>query len=1622
MMTCLIWNRMITSLRRTGKMNKRPLHTRKLKGLLAAFLSVVLALGLFPATAFGWGGGHPASSCYGATVTSADGAAYYYPTSWNFMLYHPDKTTSYGTFYGGNAYEHYMLVDSTGAYRWVYCVESGVPFGNSDSGYTSQSSTDSAYLNRLPATAQYGIKVATLYGWQPGATLPVSGINQDDWYMATQVIIWEYQQQLRSDAYSRHDNGIIAANQFFNIISGRPAERVYNWMLGKIAEHTTIPSFTRSSAASAPVHELKWDTQDKVYRLTLTDTNTININLERLAGSGVTVQRSGNNYTFTSKVMITDPMTFGYRKSIPVLDDMLIWGRGGQQTMLTGAEDPVRFYMKIKTETYGTARLIKTSEDGVVSGLSFRITGTDVLGQDVDVTVTTETDGRADNQLLPGSYLVQELPADRYVTPSAQYVSIESGQTSTVSFHNILKKFRIRLVKADADTGSAQGDGTLGGARYGIYHGGDLVDVYTTDTTGGFLSRSYICGDDWTVRELSCSEGYLLDDTVYKIGAEPTLYQVELNTTENRVTEQAIYGFIRLIKHTDDADTNVTDGEHSTDGNAGMVEQAEPGAVFEVYLRSAGSYDGAKETERDILTTDSDGIAVSKKLPYGRYTVHQVQAGPGGTNKAKVPDFTVSVSAEGNTYSYILNNDSITGRLRIEKHDAESGKIIPLSGAGFKVKDLDSDTFVAQTIYYPNPLTIDTYYTSDDGYLMLPDALPKNTNGYELIEVMAPYGYVLNLEPVFFKIDGSEAVITAALSDLPQKAKIVITKGGEVFSSVTENEGCYQPVYEEMGLAGAVYDIIADEDIVTADGTVHAQKDALVQTITTNDNAIAASDLLYLGKYRLIERQAPYGMVASTEPIYVELCYQGQEVESYESALCIYDERQKVEIGLVKSMELDEKFALGSGEEYKDVSFGLFAAYGILALDGTSIPADGLIETVSLEPAEDDSGRFSATFSTDLPLGAYYVSEIAAAKGYVLDGSRYPVFFDYAGQDIALVSLSANDGEDIANDLIRGTITGIKTGETPNGDEDRALSGALMGLFDGETEIFTIDGALLTTTTAEDGSFSFADVPFGHWVVKELLAPQGYAISPEYHHVYIGNDEQVVEINVKDNLIRGSVQLIKTEVGGAASESPFMRRVPGAVFELYADSDGDKEFSDQDELIGTLDELDGGFHQKTELLAGGYFIKEKSAPEGGYIRDESAYFFAIEEDGQVVIVENGEPGQGFVNDAYRGNLRIFKDSVDGRKDGFAFEVRSVDGTYSETFTTSSTGMIDIMDLRIGKYTVTEVRNRASLGYIIPDQASIEIETGQTVTVSFFNDKPDEPTPSSNTTEPAQGKGVPQTGDDNMALLWLALAGISLVLAIGLFLRLRKKKRAAIIALSICAAVLAACTLMLGGQYHQYSSGKDSYGKLDGYVTRPQDIKGAPEPSLPQVDFTSLKAINPDIVGWLMCEDTSIDYPIAQSADNEHYLHYLFDGTYSKVGCPFLDFENAPDFTDYNSIIYGHNLLDGSMFTDLTKYTERDFCDAHPGMLLLTPSGTNRLEIFSAFIANPSESGKDSSPWRQRFKSDDDFTAWLDQAKERSIIETAITPSAGDCVVTLCTCINGGKDRIVILGRLVPIES
>lgn len=1407
------------------------MKTQKFKRTLSLFLAMLMCV----TTLFGMG----------TTAFAAE------ETDEVYLISYPrDGDANYGGEWGHNslsfmngwstATSRFTTIRAMGSYEGniCYCIEPGVPqqTGNTftkkgedfwdeyPSSYNSTISPDDIklFIGRI---FQYGYTGTISTSWRSQN----EGGDKLANAVATQLLIWETVVGERDADFNKVGTGgksaiveqISTNHPLYSRIMG-----YYNSIAASVQRHSKVPSFLAKSAGKAQNIELEWN--GEAYTATLADTNGVLSDYVFSANaSGIRFSVSGNTLTITADDAPSDTVTItaekknSQRRGVITWTDGVYGPNGKLQDTVTYAQtvnDPVKGYLNIKV-SYGSAKIVKTSEDGKVEGISFTITG-----NGVNKTVTTGAGGiiQIDN-LAPGVYTVTEQNYDKYEPQEVRRVTVVSGQVTTVNFNNtlkrgtlivtktsedglnegvkfhlygtslsglavdeyavtdsagkavfsdvligtgytleevdtairyvvpekqtaavewntvtnksftnILKKWNVTVTKSDAETGLPQGDATLAGAVYGIYKGDQLVDTYTTDANGQFTTKYYVCGDDWTIREITPSEGYLLDNTVYPIGAAAKNYTVEYNTTASDVTEQIIKGRIAIIKHTDDGET--------------QLETPEVGAEFAIFLKAAGSYDNAKASERDYLTCDENGYAATKDLPYGIYTVHQAK---GWDGRELLADFDVYIAKDGQTYRYLANNRNFESYIKIVKVDAETGKVIPLAGAGFRLYRPDR-SLITQTFTYPEVTTIDTFYTNSDGYLITPEKLEYGT-GYSLVEVSAPCGYTLNSEPIYFDVTADNAteentvtVVEVTKPNTAQKGVIRISKSGEAFSSVTEADGIYQPVFAVKGLEGAVYEITAAEDIITPDGTLRYAAGAVVDTVTTDETGLAESKPLYLGKYEVKEITAPTGYVLNTEIHTAELVYAGQEVEITETAADFCNERQKAAVSLDKVLEQDERFGIGKNGELSAVTFGLFAAEELTAADGSIIPADGLLEIVSM----DENGH--AVCKTDLPFGSYYLKELSTDGHYILSDEKYPIVFEYAGQDTALVEIKANGGAPIENKLLYGEIRGLKKDEDGIG-----LAGALIGLFRAGCTEFTTENAILTATSAEDGSFSFVHVPYGNWIVREIEAPTGFVLSEETYPVTVDADGAVIEVELENTRIRGTVQLTKID-----RDYPD-NKLTGAEFTIYRDSNGNKELDTDDELVGTLTETSIGVYELSDLLYGGYFVKETKAPEGFYL-DGNAYYFEITEDGKTVTVEN-EAGKGFVNAPQVGSLKIIKTSSGGKIEGFSFRVTGQNG-YVGVFTTDKNGEIIIDDLRIGEYVVSEVSDGASSAYVLPADKTASVFEGAVTKVEMHNELLD----------------TPKTGDDSNPALWLALLGISAagVAALGVVgFRKRRKEGA-----------------------------------------------------------------------------------------------------------------------------------------------------------------------------------------------------------------------------------------------------
>lgn len=1001
----------------------------------------------------------------------------------------------------------FTIVRAMGSYEGniCYCIEPGVPLETGDSlskwgedfwenypsdyNHTIEPYEIKQFIGRI---MQYGYTGSISTSWRSQN----EGADKLAYAVATQLLIWETVVGERDSDFSHVSTG--GYNAVTEQIGASHPLRsqifsYYSMIEANVQSHSKIPSFMSKSSSRAQDIELEWNGSE--YTATLTDTNGVLGNYS-FSGSGLSFSVSGNTLTITAKTALEDTVTITVEKKDSQRRGIITWsdghylpGNATLQDLVTYAEsvnDPVTGYLHVKV-SYGSAKIIKTSEDGIVSGIRFTITG-----NGVNETVTTGENGEIQiDNLTPGEYTVTELADDRYVPQESKTVCVVSGQTAIVEFGNILKKFSVTLTKRDSEKGSPQGDAVLSGAVYGIYHGDDLVDTYETD--------------------------------------------------------------------------------------------------------ASGSYDAADPDERDVLVCGEDGFAQSKALPYGEYVVEQIK---GWDGRELMPAFTVQISEHGKTYQYLINNAEFKAYLKIVKVDAETGKNIPYAGAAFEIYDPDGK-LVEMTTTYPQPETHSRFVTNDGGWLITPEMLPYGT-GYSIVEVQAPHGYVLNPELVYFDVTAENAesadgitLVIAEKPNTPQKGKIQIVKTGEVFASVTEKDGRYTPVYGESGLAGAEFEICAAEDVFTPDGTLRYAKGDVVDTLTTTADGTAESRELYLGKYEIQETKAPYGMVRDDSVLTAELVYAGQEISITSTSVAVFNERQKVEVKLYKDLEKDELFQIGSGDEILHVYFALYAAEDLTAADGSVIPADGLIEIAGVQ------ADGTLVFASDLPIGSYYVKEYAVDAQYLISEETYPITFTYEDDTTAVVRIEVNNGEAILNRIIRGSITGIKVDE-----QGEPLPGAVFGLFRADCTDFTEENALLTAESAEDGSFSFENIPYGVWLVREIATSEGYVLSDEIFTVQVSENGAVIELgNLENKPITGELELTKKDISDG-------KLLPGAGFRIK-DADGNvvaEGYTDENGIA------------KFTLRYGKYTYEEFDAPEG-YRIDTTPHEFEITEDGQIVKAE-----------------------------------------------------------------------------------------------------------------------------------------------------------------------------------------------------------------------------------------------------------------------------------------------------------------------------------------------------------------------------------------------------------------
>ncbi len=846
---------------------------------------------------------------------------------------------------------------------------------------------------------------------------------------------------------------------------------------------------------------------------------------------------------------------------------------------------------------------------------------------------TTGADGKASYKAeLPinYSYSIREIQApELYLRNSEDTYTFTfkftNDKEEKVNFSHTFTNKRVNatidLVKEDSETGnSAQGDAVFEGAIYGLYAREDInhpdgrsgvlykkdeqVATLTTDKEGkASVSNLYL--GKYYLKEITPPVGYLLDEEEHDVNCNYEGDQVETVKRNTVSKEDVIKQPFQLIKA---ADNDKTDAD--------LLK----GAGFSAYLISSltvkddGSYDFTNATPivltedgKTEMFTDERGYACSIPIPYGRYIVRETTT---PHNFMPVDDFIVTVTENSSTPQVwrVLLDDEFKAKLKIVKQDDETKQPVLLANTEFKVYDLDAKKYVEQVTTYPNTVVHKSYFTDENGYLILPESL--KCGNYRIEEVRAPDGYTQNTQYVEIKVDkntayqmdsvSGDAIITVTYENHPVKGKLVIHKSGETLKSFKKDF-----VYEEASLEGAEFEIYAAEDIFTPDHQVDEQgnrhviyaKDTLVKTVTTNKNGEAVIKDLPLGKYRVKETKAPAGFVLNPDSQEVAFIYKDQNTPEIEEKLEFSNERQKVELSV-------EKRDAETGKALKGATFGLYNKEAISSGDKVVVKADTLLQEIT----SNEKGK--AAFTLDLPLGRYYVKELQAPAGYVSSDKILEFDATYQGQDVKTIKLKSVKKN-------RPTTVEVTKADITTGTE---LDGASMSVLDKDGNV--ID----SWTSVKDSPHVIKRLQVGKtYILREELAPYGYlratdveftiSDTAEVQKVKMENEVPVARLLVnKKGEFLDSVSLLDNAKGMIEHLFNYVTgNLTDVTFNVYAAeairaADGvSADYYAADELVGSITTDGNGIAQMDNLPLGRYYIVEKETSHGYVLDNEPRY-------------------------------------------------------------------------------------------------------------------------------------------------------------------------------------------------------------------------------------------------------------------------------------------------------------------------------------------------------------------------------------------------------------------------------
>ena len=1333
----------------------------KFKKLTGLFLAAVMTLVALPiqTLASEWGVGDNVYAAMLGNYIGSDNGTYGDKRNYTFIYYKADGDVATATRVKSN---HAKLgVSKNGVTQQAICIEAGVSYSTGSS-YVGKASSD-AYMQLLPWDIQQMVKYALLCGFNSDVKKsPVANTNLDDFSFATQIIVWEIQQQLRTG----YNKGDLKANKwgtpatvYYEQLKGRPAEKCYEYILNKMKAYSIVPSFTEPNKAKAPTYTMEYNSSTKKYSITLPDSNKSNMPASAFNISGVTVTKSGYNYTFSTTSKISGTKACTYKANRTTGKQLVVWKSSGgdSQTMADGIDDPVRFYANFKTSDLGTAQIKKvwehnkdnSSTKADNSDIYFTIknsSGSAVKATGKAGSYTYSTSGSVSQFKLNSSntFLVKSLPAGTYTVTEhgknsdgsipyytrtggvSKTVTVTAGGTGTVTFTNTRNTGTGEVIKTWIDTNgntiSASNNVernkqiyfriknadnkyiTVSGTKYsGSYTftgtSTTATSLYVNPGTGEFTVSDLPTGK-YTVYEYGSPEGYSVNKASQTITiSKDKTSSVSFVNSEDSGTAQ--------IKKVWLSDTTLTSAQIANlEKNVTFMVKDSDGKFIKVTGKAGAYVYAGTQTTANNLKLSGSKFNVSK-LPMGTYTVTEINNASGYNPKTQTK--TVTIANKGETKSVSFTNKS-TPVVVIRKHFSDEDN---LTAAQLKAQ-YAKVTVNLQVLGFSGSVSSNPpagYYLEFTG----------SNGNYTYKGLSSTKTSATNLK----LNDNGEMTISFGTNTTPYYLAVIETYSGTDYDVDNRDQ--------RIDLGNGDPNTVIDLDDIELDnqlktGSVQIDKQFLnengaIENIPDNKLAEVAFKIKHNGKYLTFTGSDGNYTYKGENNSGTELKLNKNTYNFIANELPAREEYTVYEVSGTTgySFSIDPvTFTITPAGSVKKV-FTNKAMTGTISIVKRS--ADGVLSgwQFRVTGTAKTGQSYDKTFTTDakgtitisnLRIGDYKVTEVKTGK---------------------TVGYSTENGKDI--EVKTDTVTTVNFENKPYANivinkvdsvKGTALSGATFGIYtDADCEIpaqaytsatdDTLTDAVITESATGKYTCNFLPIESKDgttYYVKELTAPDHYAIDTDVHPVTLktANSTVAVSNNATSKFYEtplGSVRTTKVD-----ADHPDVL-LSGAEFTVYQ--------SDKATVYGKLAETSKGTYQLDEIPAGTYYLKETKAPKY-YNIDNTFYQFTISDAGKVVDVSiNGN--DKFPNAPQKGNIKIVKRSADGVLSGWQFRVTGTAKTgqsYDQTFTTDAKGTITISNLRIGDYKVIEVKTGKTVGYITPANQTIEVKSNATTTATFEN--------------------------------------------------------------------------------------------------------------------------------------------------------------------------------------------------------------------------------------------------------------------------------------------------------------